>query len=228
MRGGPFSVRRRAAAVLVTVAALPVLLVGCGGDDGDGAGERDDGRSASETTAAADVVASRALATAGADAAAAQGSGLEEAPGPDDRDRDRFERFGEVAIAIRAPDGSVMGWCVLLADQEEQRQQGLMEVTDLGGYPGMLFVWNQDSSSSFYMRNTPTPLSIAWFDAEGALVSTADMEPCADVDDCPLYGPESSRPYRFALEVPQGELASLGIEEGSVLRVGGDCVARSP
>jgi uncharacterized membrane protein (UPF0127 family) len=217
MRGGLLSMRRRAATVLVAVAALPALLAGCGdGDDGDRAGARDD--------EVAEVLASRALASAGAGAAAAEGSGLDEPPGP--ADRGRFDRFGEVAIAIRAPDGSVMGWCVLLAEEEAQRQRGLMEVTDLEGYAGMLFVWNADVSTSFYMRNTPTPLSIAWFDAGGALVSTADMEPCGDVDDCPLYGADG--PYRFALEVPQGELPSLGVEEGSVLRVGGDCAARSP
>jgi uncharacterized membrane protein (UPF0127 family) len=217
MRGGLLSMRRRAATVLVVVAALPALLAGCGdGDDGDRAGARDD--------EVAEVLASRALASAGAGAAAAEGSGLDEPPGP--ADRGRFDRFGEVAIAIRAPDGSVMGWCVLLAEEEAQRQRGLMEVTDLEGYAGMLFVWNEDVSTQFYMRNTPTPLSIAWFDADGTLVSTADMEPCDDVDGCPLYGADG--PYRFALEVPRGELPSLGVEEGSVLRVGGDCAARSP
>jgi uncharacterized membrane protein (UPF0127 family) len=101
-----------------------------------------------------------------------------------------------------------------------------MEVTDLEGYAGMLFVWDEDVSTQFYMRNTPTPLSIAWFDADGALVSTADMAPCLGTDDCPLYGAEG--PYRFALEVPQGQLPSAGVDEGSVLRVGGDCAARSP
>lgn len=222
MRGGTLSVRsgrRRAGTILAIVAALPALLGGCGGDD-DGS---DAGAAPGTSAEAADLLASRPLSTAG-DAPAAEGSGLEESPGPEDRAQ--LEGFGEVAIAIRAPDGSVMGWCVLLADREEQRQRGLMEVTDFGGYAGMLFVWNEDSSSQFYMRNTPTPLSIAWFDAQGELVSTADMAPCGEADDCPLYGAE--RPYRFALEVPQGELASLGIEEGSELRVGGHCTARSP
>jgi uncharacterized protein len=99
-------------------------------------------------------------------------------------------------------------------------------VTDLGGYPGMLFAWDQNTSSSFYMRNTPTPLTIAWFDAEGALVSTADMAPCEDVDGCPLYSATGS--YRFAVEVPQGELARLGVGEGTRLRVGGPCTERAP
>ena len=122
------------------------------------------------------------------DAPAAHGrAGLDTPPGPTERVAlGNFDAgdlaFGEVAIAVTGPDGEVAGWCVLLAATSEQRQRGLMEVTDLGGYAGMLFVWNGDVSSSFYMRNTPTPLSIGWFDADGALVSTADMDPCADAE----------------------------------------------
>jgi uncharacterized membrane protein (UPF0127 family) len=129
--------------------------------------------------------------------------------------------FGEVAIAVTAPDGTVTGWCVLLALTTAQHQRGLMEVTDLGGYTGMLFAFPSDNGSGFYMRNTPTPLSIGWFDADGELVSTADMEPCADVDGCPTYSPDG--PYRFAFEVPQGRLDDLGVESDARLAVGGPC-----
>jgi uncharacterized protein len=199
--------RRKPALVGVVVVLVSAVFGACGGDDD------------------ADV-ASQAFTSAGADAAAAEGSGLDEAPGP--ADREPLDGFEEVAIAITGPDGEVMGWCVLVAADDEQRGRGLMEVTDLQGYAGMLFVWDQDSTSQFYMRDTVMPLSIAWFDADGALVETADMEPCPDsVSNCPLYPEEPPDPFRFALEVPQGDLPSLGIEEGSRLRVGGDCAARS-
>jgi uncharacterized membrane protein (UPF0127 family) len=188
--------------------------VGCG-DDGDG------GRAESP---------SPDLAALSGDAPAAQGAGLEAPPGPADRvPLDSFDvgdlGFGEVAIALRGPDGEVAGWCVLLAGTGDQRQRGLMEVTDLGGYAGMLFVWDADSSSSFYMRNTPTPLSIAWFDADGTLVSTTDMDPCRDVEGCPTY--PSGGSYRFALEVPQGALEDVGVVGGSRVAVGGSCADRA-
>jgi uncharacterized membrane protein (UPF0127 family) len=188
--------------------------VGCG-DDGDG------GRAESP---------SPDLAARSGDAPAAQGAGLEAPPGPPDRvPLDSFDvgdlGFGEVAIALTGPDGEVAGWCVLLAGTGDQRRRGLMEVTDLGGYAGMLFVWDADSSSSFYMRNTPTPLSIAWFDADGTLVSTADMDPCPDVEGCPTY--PSGGSYRFALEVPQGSLEDVGVVGGSRVAVGGSCADRA-
>jgi len=205
----------------VLVLACVTLVLGCGGDDDDASG---DAPSGVRSEPGGDPEASSALSTAG-DAEAAQGSELEEPPG--EVQRMLLDGFGEVAIAITDSDGEVEGWCVLLADTVERRQRGLMEVEDLQGYPGMLFVWDVDTSSSFYMRNTPTPLSIAWFDDDGRYVSEADMEPCGDREDCPLYSPEpSGASYRFALEVPQGQLPALGVGEGSVLRVGGDCAPR--
>ena len=40
-----------------------------------------------------------------------------------------------------------------------------MEVTDLQGYDGMLFKFSSDYTGAFYMKDTPLPLSIAFFDA---------------------------------------------------------------
>jgi uncharacterized protein len=194
---------------VVVAAALPVAACGNDADAADEGGERD----ASAASASLDSAA---------DAPAATGSGLVEPPGPADRrPPGGTVEFDEVAIAIVDENGDVTGWCVLLAQTGRQRQRGLMEVTDLGGYAGMLFVFGSETESSFYMRNTPMPLSIAWFDNEGEFVSATDMEPCADRLGCPTY--PSGAPARFALEVSQGELETLGIGDGSSLRVGGSC-----
>lgn len=94
-----------------------------------------------------------------------------------------------------------------------------MEVTDLGGYKGMLFVHEMEQELSYWMKNTPMPLSIAWFDDEGNFVSTADMEPFDEnCEHC-----RSAGPARFSLEVPQGELPGMGVGDGSTIQVGGDC-----
>jgi uncharacterized protein len=215
----PRLVRRPLLAAVVIALGLG-SLAGCGSDDDDdgGAASRNGDTTTSQAADTDPVVPGDGLASAGG-APAAQGAGLDEPPGP--ADRVLFGDFGEVAIAITAPDGTVTGWCLLLAETDVQRQRGLMEVTDLQGFAGMLFVWDEDTQSSFYMRNTPTPLSIAWIDAEGELVSTADMAPCADVEGCQLY--PAAGPYRFALEVPQGGLDDLGLVEGSKVAVGGSC-----
>lgn len=130
--------------------------------------------------------------------------------------------FAEVAITVDPPgERGLLAWCLLAALTAEQRNRGLMEVTDLQGYPGMAFLYEEPVLNAFYMRNTPMPLSIAWIDGDGALVSTADMVPCEDRGGCPIYAPAG--PYRTAIEVPQGRLPELGIAEGAVVHVGGAC-----
>ena len=133
--------------------------------------------------------------------------------------RQPVEGFG--SIAFRVDTMASARRCALLAENNLQRARGLMGRTDLAGYDGMLFVFDGDTTSSFYMLNTPLPLSIAWFDASGRFVSATDMEPCLTGRDCPLYSPAG--PYRYALEVPRGNLAPLGIGPGSTIEIGGDC-----
>jgi len=125
--------------------------------------------------------------------------------------------FGETVITVRIPTGNVLAWCLLLAITDAQHQRGLMQVTDatLGGYDGMVFRWDHDVDEQFWMRNTPMPLTIAYVDAAGHLVSAQDMAPCGDDPSCPSY--PAGRPYRFAIEVPQGGLARLGIDANATV-----------
>ncbi len=62
----------------------------------------------------------------------------------------------------------------------EERGRGLMGVTDLGDAAGMVFEFDEPIVGSFYMFQTPTPLSIAWFAPGGDHVGSADMAPCLD------------------------------------------------
>jgi uncharacterized membrane protein (UPF0127 family) len=72
------------------------------------------------------------------------------------------------------------------------------------------------------MRDTPLPLSIVFVSGKGRLVSQTDMEPCGDRADCPTY--PALGPYRFALEVPRGRLADLGVTAGAtVVDTGASC-----
>jgi uncharacterized membrane protein (UPF0127 family) len=123
--------------------------------------------------------------------------------------------FTTVTARITAADGDVCEVCLWLADTPDERARGLMEVTTLGPASGMVFVFDQETSGAFYMFDTPTPLSIAWFAAAGPLVGTAEMEPClgTPAGACPLYAPGA--PYRYALEVFAGGLDELGVGPGS-------------
>lgn len=98
---------------------------------------------------------------------------------------------------------------VAVADDFSSRRQGLMNVDDLGDLDGMLFVWPDDTSGGFWMKDTLLPLDIAFFAAAGSLVDTFPMEPCTE-SPCPTYTPAG--PYRYALETEQGRLGDLGAD----------------
>ncbi|MGH3850456.1 MAG: DUF192 domain-containing protein [Pseudonocardiaceae bacterium] len=119
----------------------------------------------------------------------------------------------------KAPPTSV--GCLLSADSPEQRSVGLMGVTDLGAYDGIVFRFDDDTKTGFHMKDTVMALSIAWFDSDGIFVSSAAMDPCLESTACPTYYP--SGPYRFALEVPKGALPALGVETGSKLVLTPSC-----
>jgi uncharacterized membrane protein (UPF0127 family) len=130
--------------------------------------------------------------------------------------------FTEVRVVVTRADGSTEAFCLLLADDPDEWARGLMEVVDLGDHAGMAFVFPEDRTGSFFMRNTPLPLSIAFLDGDGMLVSATDMDPCEDRDGCPTYA--AAGPYRIAVEVPQGDLTTLGLDEPEAsLELGGGC-----
>ena len=127
--------------------------------------------------------------------------------------------LGVVAAACSTDDGrirlSVAGqqFDVELAVTPEQRREGLMYRDRLGEREGMLFVFDQEQMLTFWMRNTPLPLSIAFIDARGVIVHITDMVPFSEV-------PVSSQfPARFALEVNQGAFARAGVAVGDLVEL---------
>jgi uncharacterized membrane protein (UPF0127 family) len=150
------------------------------------------------------------------DTGLSSGSSATDPPGPTTT-RAQVTEFGEVSFRIDGTDvifgqGSVQAArCALLAETAQQQAKGLMGRTDMGGYDAMIFKFASDTTGTFYMKDTPMSLSIAWFDEAGRFVSSTDMEPC-------LYA--AAGPYRYALEVPKGRLGPLGIGPGTRLLIG--------
>lgn len=123
--------------------------------------------------------------------------------------------FTTVEARITDADGEVCEVCLWLADDAAERGRGLMGVTDLGDADGMVFRFDEARSGSFYMFQTPSPLSIAWFAPGGDHIGSADMDPCpaTEAGDCPLYSPGEA--YDLAIEVFAGGLEAIGIGPGS-------------
>lgn len=147
--------------------------------------------------------------------------GLGEGVAPERHGRSPLRGFGEATVTVTGRDGTVCELCVMAATTEAQRARGLMEVTDagLGGYDAMIFEYPDPVGGAFYMRNTPMPLSIGYFDDAGGFVSATDMTPCEDREGCPTY--PAAAPFRYAVEVPEGALGDVGIADGSTVAITG-------
>jgi uncharacterized membrane protein (UPF0127 family) len=135
------------------------------------------------------------------------------------------EFFDQVVVRVLDADGVERELCLWVADSDVERARGLMQVTDLEGADGMVFVYDRPTNSAFWMKDTLLPLSIAYFDVDGMYVGAQDMQPCAPGTDCRVYPPPGE--FVLAVEVPQGGLADLSLVAGSSIELGEPCVAAS-
>ncbi|MGZ5039331.1 MAG: DUF192 domain-containing protein [Usitatibacter sp.] len=87
---------------------------------------------------------------------------------------------------------------VEVASSEPQRMQGLMFREKLGRNDGMLFVFDEPSYQSMWMKNTLIPLSVAFIDADGRILNILDMEPQT------LDTHTSAGPAVYAIETNKG------------------------
>jgi uncharacterized membrane protein (UPF0127 family) len=95
-----------------------------------------------------------------------------------------------------------------VADSPMERSRGLMLRKSLQANSGMLFVFEEAALHCFWMKNTLIPLSIAFLDDEGNVVTVADMQPHDESSHCP------AKPVRYALEMDQGWFKTKGIHAG--------------
>jgi uncharacterized membrane protein (UPF0127 family) len=106
---------------------------------------------------------------------------------------------------------------VELALTESERQHGLMHRHRMSADDGMLFAYADESSRSFWMKNTLIPLDIAFFADDGTLLN---------VNETPMY-PDPRNPgsnyatsnsqgqARYVLEMNLGWFKKKGLVDGS-------------
>ncbi|MGZ3773715.1 MAG: DUF192 domain-containing protein [Bdellovibrio sp.] len=108
---------------------------------------------------------------------------------------------------------------VEVAETLAQQEQGLMFRGKLGENDGMLFVFKNEETRFFWMKNTQIDLSIAYFDKNGILFDIQEMKSGAGISDAQLPSYPSSRPAKYALEMNKGWFERNKIKKGSKLKV---------
>ena len=111
-------------------------------------------------------------------------------------------------LTITTKEGQIFTVEAELASTQEERNCGFMERKKIPDGTGMLFIFEYDQKLSFWMKNTPHPLSIAYIDSNGIIREIYDMTPFS------LSSIESTVSVRYALEVPQGWFQKNNITPG--------------
>jgi len=97
-----------------------------------------------------------------------------------------------------------------VADEPPERAIGLMGRTEVPDGTGMVFLFDEPVTGSFYMFQVPIPLR-ATFVRDGTVVGVVDMAPCEQqqAQDCPLYGP--GEPYDTVVETAPETLPDVAV-----------------
>jgi len=119
--------------------------------------------------------------------------------------------FGLETVRLQVGDVEVTAE---VADNSTERSLGLMFRKEMAYDHGMLFVYDRPRQLGFWMKNTYLPLSIAFIDASGTIVSIQDMQP---LDETTIH--RSPKKALWALEMNQGWFSENGVEVGDTVRL---------
>lgn len=114
-------------------------------------------------------------------------------------------------LSITRDGDKVLALRVTIADDPEERNQGLRGIGSLPRTQGMVFLWPEPVVAPFFMEDTLIPLQIASWDASNRIVSIMRMVPCRS-KPCPLY--ESGKKIVGAVEVADGVLDEAAVVIG--------------
>lgn len=99
-----------------------------------------------------------------------------------------------------------------VADNDELRSAGLMDVTSLPENAGMIFLFDNNRPRSFWMANTPLSLDILFVNSEMEIVRI--HRNTTPYSQAPI---ESERPAKYVIEVNAGYTLRNDITEGQLV-----------
>ena len=99
-----------------------------------------------------------------------------------------------------------------VANTEATRQVGMMFRQKMGKQDGMLFVFPEVAYHAMWMRNTLIPLSVAYMNERGVIVSIHEMQALSEAVH------QATGPARYALEMNAGWFGSNKVNVGDTIK----------
>ena len=115
-------------------------------------------------------------------------------------------------LEIRTSDGDARRFRVSVAVSPEDRQRGLMFVSDMRPDSGMIFDLGEPTVASMWMKNTPLSLDMVFIREDGTISSI--VRETVPYTRSPIH---SNEPVLAVLELVGGTCERLGIEPGDVV-----------
>ena len=106
---------------------------------------------------------------------------------------------------------------VEVADTPQKQSQGLMSRENLKLDHGMLFIFDDESILSFWMKGTLIPLDMIFVDKTFRIINVVDNALPCNTEPCPDYS--SEKPAKYVLEVNAGFVETNDIEAGDFISI---------
>lgn len=114
---------------------------------------------------------------------------------------------------IDSDGNSITTLQIAIADEQMERNQGLMDVRQMGQDEGMLFIFEENQPLSFWMANTPLSLDIMYVNTDSVIVRIyPDTTPFSETSL------PSGDPAKYVVETNAGYALTHGISEGMKIR----------
>ena len=123
-----------------------------------------------------------------------------------------FRKDGELRFLDGKTRKVITAIEIEVADDDAEREQGLMYRDTLPENAGMLFLMGTEETQSFWMKNTIISLDIMYADTDRRIVSIHE--------NCRPYSLEqitSAKPAVYVVEVNAGYTSKYGIKVGDVI-----------
>lgn len=126
------------------------------------------------------------------------------------------------------PEGETVTVTLIVADEPDERQRGLMYRQSLPNRTGMVFVYDDAAPRTFWMKNTYIPLDMVFVAANGTVLNVehAQAQPNAADSEVDRYSSDGDAMY--VVELERGFANETGVGPGWELEFNGTTPETGP
>ncbi len=120
-----------------------------------------------------------------------------------------FKKEGTLYFLNQDSQDTITRIAIEVADNEQEREQGLMNRSQMADSAGMLFIFKEAKPRSFWMKNTKIPLDIMYIGTDKEIVMIYKSVMPYSTQSIPSY-----KEAQYVVEVNGGYTTTHNIKEG--------------